>query len=431
MSRSARSGGEALFLNGISGLRVPLSGAPPQGARPLRQITDEAMLGVPAGWDLRVEPLVAEGDLVAQGAPVLRLRHAPAITLGAPMPAQVAEITLGPGHSLRGIRFFHRPEVGRHSFDTAEADSPEGLRRLMQAAGLWPLLRRRPFGGMPPADEVPGAVVVMAHDTQPAAPDPRLALSGRAEDLRSGLEALVTLSAGPVIFVQDAGREILMPAVPGVTLARCTAGAPMGQAGFQIHRLCPARHDRPVWDLPAEEVARLGGLLRCGLIDETRLITLAGPRLTQGLIRAVQPGADLRALVLDHLRPGPHRLVTGAPLIPQESPWLGLRDRQAAALERPRARAAGHWLRRALTQVQRPEALIPSPALERAMGRALPVMAFLRALAAGDADSVQRLGGLSLLPEDLALVDYVTGARPRPSAQLAALWARLAAEEGL
>ena len=67
--------------------------------------------------------------------------------------------------------------------------------------------------------------------------------------------------------------------------------------------------------------------------------------------------------------------------------------------------------------------LIPTAALEHALGGALPVMAFLRALSSGDAETFTRLGGLCFVPEDLELVDYITGAEPRATRLLAALLA--------
>ena len=74
--------------------------------------------------------------------------------------------------------------------------------------------------------------------------------------------------------------------------------------------------------------------------------------------------------------------------------------------------------------------LIPTAALEQALGGALPAVALLRALSAGDDETLAKLGGLTLLEEDLALADYVTGAEPRLSALLRGALDRIAAEEG-
>lgn len=90
----------------------------------------------------------------------------------------------------------------------------------------------------------------------------------------------------------------------------------------------------------------------------------------------------------------------------------------------------GHWFLSALYRAARPAPLIPSAAVEQALGGVLPAMPFLRALSVGDAETFERLGGLSLIPEDLALVDYVTQAQPPLTKLTAGLLKRIAAEEG-
>ena len=70
-----------------------------------------------------------------------------------------------------------------------------------------------------------------------------------------------------------------------------------------------------------------------------------------------------------------------------------------------------------------------SPRLDQALGGAFPAAHLLRAISVGDRETAIRLGGLSLVGEDLVLADYVTGAEPRFSAQLTGLLASIAAEE--
>ena len=49
--------------------------------------------------------------------------------------------------------------------------------RLLIDSGLWPALRRRPFGGTPRLDGVPDALFVTATDTNPLAPRPDLVIA--------------------------------------------------------------------------------------------------------------------------------------------------------------------------------------------------------------------------------------------------------------
>src|SRR5690606_36859098 len=118
-------------------------------------------------------------------------------------------------------------------------------------------------------------------------------------------------------------------------------------------------------------------------------------------------------------------LISGSALEGREARWLGPRERLATALPRHRAEPRPHWFRAALRGASRPLPVIPTAALDRALGGAMPAAALVRALSAGDEESAVRLGALSLLEEDLSLADYVTCAERRLSARLRALLDRI------
>lgn len=401
------------------GLTLPVPSAFTGAGQPELVLTEEAGVRPPLGQSLRVTTLVAEGDLVAQGAPVACLRDAPGIRFVAPMAGRVARIGLKPGHKLTEIVLFREEggEVLTHSTD--EAGSEPGLRRLMQAAGVWPWLRRRPFGGMPGGDERPAAIVVMAADTRPLAADPRLALAGREAGFARGLDALSVLTDGPVLVVAQPGAPLVAAGASDGRIREVACGArhPQGLAGMRIHHLCPAGLDAPVWDIHAEDVAGLGELLATGILPMTRLVSVAGDALRKGRLVRTQPGADLRGLSHRLLKPGAHRLLSGSPIDGHAAHWLAPRHRQVSALPHDGARGAQHWLVAALTRSASPKPVIPTAALTQAFGAALPVAAFVRALSAGDDEMAMKLGILSFLEEDLALADYVLGGE----AQLARL----------
>ena len=374
-------------------------------------ITEEAGLTGPEHGELRVTPLVEEGAQVAQGAPVACLRHSPEICLTAPMAATVGAIRLGPGRRLGEIVFFRESGGGRHEHALDGGLSDASLRRLMQGAGLWPLLRRRPFGHMPAPGERPAAIFVMASDTRPFAPDPEVALEGAERVFGEGLDALCHLTDGPVIVCHSSADLPLgtKRAHGQVKSLRCGPRHPQGLAGVRIHSAFPADLDAPVWDIHAEDVAMIGALLETGLVPETRLVHVAGGALRESRFVRTQPGADLRGLTYGEVLPGPHMLMTGSPLDGREAHWLGTRDRQVTVLPRGPRRRGGHWFIEALTGSAMPRPIIPTSALTHALGGGLPAAPLARALAAGDDETAMKLGALSLLEEDVALADYVLG----------------------
>lgn len=393
--------------------------------------TEEAAVRAPIGRPVYMTALVKEGDLVAKGAAVACLRHAPDVCFTAPIAGRVARLSHHSGRKLAEVVLFAEPQGGvkRHDFKTSQTLS--GLRQLMQGSGMWQWLRRRPFGGMPDHDEVPAAIVVMVADTRPFAPDPQAALQDRAEDFGRGLRALLRLTDGPVLICQhgNAQRNWTEVADSRLRTVACGDRHPQASAGIRIHQLFPAGLDAPVWDIHAEDTAALGALLDTGELPMTRLVHIAGAGLQQARTVRTHPGADLRQLTRRIVAPGPHVLISGSPLDGHPAQWLAPRHRQITVLPRetePRNRP--HWLIAALTQSAVARPAIPSAALTQSLGGAVPAIPFIRALGAGDDETAMKLGVLSLLEEDLALADYVLSETGLLTAQLRAMLDRIQTE---
>lgn len=410
-----------------SGLALPDSAPPLAATGTETRLTVKAAVTPAHGEELRVDLLVDEDAMVAQGQPLLRLRATPGISLVAPMAARVARIELNPGHKLSQIVLFHESGGDRHEFHSA--DGREGLRRLLQGSGLWRAFRSRPFGRMPRAEETPAAIFVMLADSRPGAPAPLQAIAGREEDFLRGLDALARLTDAPCFLCAPKDRPCPTGIPAHVKRLYIARTHPQGLAGLAIHRHFPARIEAPVWDIHAEDITDLGGLLATGHLPETRLVAITGNALREQRLVRCQQGADLRGLSQPLLRPGPHDLLSGSMLDGRAAHWLAPRDRQLTVLTRETTPKRQHWFGAALERAARHAPIIPTMALDQAFGGALPPAALVRCLACADSESFVRLGGLSLVEEDLALADYVTGARPRLANQLRAMLNRIADEE--
>lgn len=416
------------------GLPVHVPTAPARSPSAERIVTEEAAIAVSPDEDLRVELLVAEGDVVAQGAPVLRSRRHPEIVTTAPMPGRVSSIELRPGHRLSSLKLFHEGAAGRYTYQTKSAirgEDPVALRTLLQSSGLWQVFRSRPFGRVPSPAEHPKAIFVMAADTRPLAPDPLEAVGEAGEALAGGLHALLRLTPGPVFLCLDRDADVgdAVGSPEQLKIIRIAPVHPQGLPGFQIHGHHPATIEHPVWDIHIEDACGVGALLGTGLVPETRLVSVAGSALNAARLVRCQPGADLRGLCYGYEKPGAHRILSGSALDGREARWLGTRDRQVTVLPSASRAEKSHWFLSALFQTARPMPLIATAALEQAMGGILPTLPFLRALSVGDSETFKQLGGLSFLEEDLSLVDYVTNAEPRTAGRMHEMLRRIAAEE--
>ncbi len=433
-SGSERQGGCTILGLANRGLTVPVHTPLPLPVAPETHLTVEAGLSLGPQMQLRAEPLVEVGETVKQGAPVLRDRRRPECILTAPMSGRVIELEIGAGRRLSNLVIASGDHLEAQVYDTRDArgevaagSGSDALRALLQGAGLWMRFRSRPFGRVPAAAERPAAIFVMGADTRPLAADPQLVLDGQNRAwLELGLSAMVRLCDGPVHLCQNSGTDIVS-GMAGLTVSRVGGLHPAGLAGFQIYRHHPASPERKVWDIGLEDIVAIGELLATGSLPITRLVSVAGPGMRETRLVRCQPGADLREICYKHSKPGQTVILSGSVVDGTPSRWLGYHDRQVTVLERSDATPRHHWLDAALRRASRPEPIIATAAVEQALGGLVPGMALLRALSVGDDEAAADLGVLSLLEEDMALVDYVTAASPRFSELLRAALDRIEA----
>lgn len=418
------------------GLTVSLRTPLPLPTVPETHITAVSGLSLGAQMDFRAEALLRLDDTVSQGQPILRDRRRPECVVTAPMSGRIIEFEIGAGRRLASLVVASGDGVERHVHDAGAArdelaggSSSGALRAVLQGAGLWMRFRSRPFGRVPTAAERPAAIFVMGADTRPLATDPQLVLDGQDGGwLELGLSAMVRLCDGPVHLCQNSGADIVSN-MAGVTVSRVGGLHPSGLAGFQIYRHHPARPDRKVWDIGLEDIVAIGELLATGRLPVTRLVSVAGPGMRETRLVRCQPGADLREICYKHSKPGQTVILSGSVVDGTPSRWLGYHDRQVTVLERSNTTPRQHWLDAALRRASRPEPIIATAAVEQALGGLMPGMALLRALSVGDDEAAVDYGVLSLLEEDMALVDYVTAASPRFSELLRAALDRIEANQ--
>ncbi len=419
------------FLRSRTGL-IPEFPSPVEHAECVDVVTEEAGLLPPLDQPLRVTTFVQEGDRVARGAAIACLRQDPDISLVAPIAGRIGRLSLLPGRKLSEIVVFGEDSEETVRHDTSSVETGVDLRRLLQAAGFWPRLRRRPFGGMPTSREVPSAVFVMASDTRPYAPNPQETLKEREAAFERGLAALQMLAAKRVFLCVSAANPsfTIVNGTEGLARLSTSIRHPQGMAGIRMHHEFPAGFEVPVWEVHADDVADLGELLKTGELPMLREVRIAGAGLREGKRVRTHPGADLRQLVRRIAAPGPHRIFSGSHLDGHPARWLDQRHRQVTVLPTEAPRPRPHWLVAALTERQDLNPAIPTAALDQSLGGDIPAIPFIRALGAGDDETAMDLGLLSLLEDDVALADYTLGADGRIKRQLRAMLERIRAEHG-
>lgn len=196
--------------------------------------------------------LVAEGDEVAAGQPLVENKSDARITLPSPVSGKVQAIVRGEKRKLMEIIV----AAGGNGI-SGESGTTGGARVLSPEAPVWWMLKERPFGAIANPDHKPKGIFVSMRDTNPLAPDLAFALKGREHEFEAGIAAL-----GQMAEVHTVHAEGPHPA---------------GNVGTQIAAISPLNKGEYVWTVNAQDVATIGHWCLTGEYRPERVIAVGGP----------------------------------------------------------------------------------------------------------------------------------------------------------
>jgi len=417
------------------GLDVPVLGAPQQVIHDGPSIKTIATLGEEF-VGMRPTMFVKVGDRVKKGQVIFSDKKNPGVKFTAQAAGVVKEINRGEKRVLQSVvvQVDGNEQVTFTRYPTNELSSVsrENVVKNLVESGLWTALRTRPFSKVPAIDSTATAIFVSAMDTNPLAANPEIVISEQAEAFKNGLTILSRLTTGDV-FVSKAPNATI-PVIDTVQVNEFAGKHPAGLVGTHIHNLKPASADKFVWHLGYQDVIAFGKLFTSGELDNTRVISLAGPAAKNPrLIRTVL-GASTTELIAGEAESGELRVVSGSLLMgataAEVQSYLGRYHVQVSLVLEGREKEfigymypgpnkfsvtrayMAHFFPKKLfnmttTTNGSPRAMVPIGNFERVMPLDILPTMLLRDLVAGDTDSAQQLGALELDEEDLALCTFV------------------------
>jgi Na+-transporting NADH:ubiquinone oxidoreductase subunit A len=423
------------------GLSLPLAGAPDQALIvPAPEVSRVAVSGYDVLRPRRMpEVLVQPGDRVKLGQPLSRGKAYSQVLCTAPGAGVVEAVHRGPRRLLESvvIRLEGDEQETFNSYQRAELSglNTAQVKDNLLASGYWLSLRTRPFSRVPAPDSEPAALFINAMDSRPLAPDPLVFIGEAAADFSDGVLLLSKLTSGPVYVCTAPGAEVALPDDPRIRQVAFAGPHPAGLVGTHIHFLHPASLERRVWHMGYQDCIAVGRLFKTGHINPERVVSLAGPMVSQPRLVRTRFGANTNELVIGQLNSDQEaRVISGSALDGRHavghSAFLGRFHNQITVLPEYRAREWLGWLvpgaekfsaQKIYLGAMRagaefplhtnlngsPRALVPIGAYERVMPLDILPTLLLRALVVDDTETAQTLGALELDEEDLALCSYV------------------------
>ncbi len=424
------------------GMDLPIQGAPEQSISAGPPVKHVALV---ADDYIEMKPtmVVGEGDRVRLGQVVFTDKKTPGVQYTAPAAGTVTAINRGAKRKFESLVIeidgdLQQSFTAYPDYNLAQLDRRTVCEQLI-ASGLWTALRTRPYSRVPALDAVPHAVFVTAIDTNPLAADPAVVLAARQAEFIAGLEVLSTLTEEKLYVCRQAGAEIPGEGKTPAEFHAFEGPHPAGLPGTHIHLLEPVGQSRSVWYIGYQDVVAVGHLFHTGQLLTERIVSLAGPVVSQPRLVRTRLGASLAELTEGQFeRPlGKEvRMISGSVLAGRRSrvpvDFLGRSHNQVSILAEGGARDFLGWVkpggnkfsvRRVFSSAwgggpsQRfaldtstegsPRAMIPIGMYEQMIPMDIIATPLLKALITGDTEYAQQLGVLELDEEDLALCTFV------------------------
>ena len=411
------------------GLNIPLDGAAIGMAEVIQPesvgITPDDFVGYT--WKCAVK----EGDSVAKGSPLLFDKLSGKIKIVSPIAGKVKEIRRGERRKILAVVVTPEiSEVNEPEFNT-ELKS-ENIRETLQAAGLWAMMRQRPFDIVPEPESDPRDIFITAFDSAPLSR--HLFDNSQIELIEKGLEALTVLTGKkPYIATHESHAHIFKNAENIVM----EGPHPAGNVGVQIAAVKPVNKGEVVWTMDIELVIRIGKLYLENSLEWETQVALTGPMMKSPRIVKTVIGIDISQLIADikedpaDLRFISGNVLTGYQVNPKKD-FLRYPYRQITVITegadadefmgwaslRPDKFSTKRTFPAFLRGLSKPfpfdarikggrRAMILSGELDKVFPFDIYPEFLLRAIESGDIDKMEKLGIYEVAPEDFALPEFV------------------------
>ena len=409
------------------GLDIPLSGVAERRIVDARSIERYAVKPPDVvGFTPRL--LVAEGDSINAGQPLVADKNDPRIILPSPVDGTVAAIVRGEKRKLLEVI------VKKDLKDLKDLKDPRDLKDLTPASPCWWMIKERPFGTIANPDHKPKGIYVSMRDTNPLAPDLNFALKSREPEFEAGVKALEAF--GEVHCVKADGPH------------------PAGNVGTIIAALDPINKGEYVWTVNAQDVANIGRWCTTGEYRPERVISVGGPAAKAPHYYRVLCGACLKqiteAQMIDENYPSlsresrisrSTRIISGSPLsgtAVTANGFLGMYDQQVCFIEEGDKYDFMGWLMPGLRKfsfsktflsgfigtLRSLKSLAPSydfntnmhgsvrpflftGSFERVFPFDIYPLQLIKACIVGDVELQEKLGIYEVEPEDFALCEFI------------------------
>lgn len=392
---------------------------------------------------LRPKLLVAEGDTVKAGTPMLYNKMQEDVMYCSPVSGEIVEVKRGAKRKILEIKVLADKEIEYETFPTHNVSeinnlSKDDARSIMLKGGVWPNLIQRPFGTVANETDTPKAIFISAFDSHPLAADTAYTLKGQDEAFQAGIEILKKFTEGKIHLNHDLDGEVstIFANVENVQDNKFSGAHPAGNVGVQIHHIDPMNKGEIAWTISPYGVAQIGKLFLNGKYDASRLVALTGSEVKEAQYYKTFTGACINKMIDGNIKQDHVRYISGNVLTGEKidaNGYLNFYDNSVTVIPEGDYEEAFGWILPTTNKVSfhkafgllsfmngakkeyvadtnvhgEKRAFVMTGAFEQVVPMDIYFDYLFKAILAEDFDNMEALGIYELIEEDVAICEFI------------------------
>lgn len=203
-------------------------------------------------------------------------KYHPEIVFTAPVGGKVVSVNRGERRKILEVVIETNESAGAVEFkkaDPASLSESEVKEQLLKS-GLWPFIKKRPYGVIASPSEKPLSIYISTFDTAPLAPDYNFVIKEQMNTFQTGINALAKLTDGKIYL--GVNKDSAFTGIKQVEINTFQGPHPAGNVGIQIANTNPINKGDVVWTVNAQDVLFIGRLFEKGQVDFSKIVAVAG-----------------------------------------------------------------------------------------------------------------------------------------------------------
>lgn len=377
---------------------------------------------------------VKAGVEVKTGEPLFYDKYHPEVVFTAPVGGTVVSVNRGERRKVLEIVIEVDSAKEAAEFEKADPTSlgKEKIKEQLLGSGMWPFIKRRPYGIIASPEETPKAIYVSTFDTAPLAPNYDFVMKDQLGAFQTGINALSQLTEGKVVLGTQPGS--IFSSVKNVEINQFEGPHPAGNVGVQIANTEPINKGDVIWTVNVQDVAMIGRLFETGVADFSRVVALTGSEIENPQYVKTYMGVPVSDVIGDGLKKSDYnqRYISGNVLTGTKvdtANYLGFYDNQFTVIPEGDEYEFMGWATPGVDKfsssktflsslVKKKEyemnanlhggvrAFVLSGQYEKLLPMDVLPVHLLKAILVNDIDKMEQLGIYEVVEEDLALCEY-------------------------